>query len=188
MEDPEALPQRRRQHAGPRGGRHQGERPEGVLEGARVHPLVHDEVDGEVFHRGIQQLLDRPWEPMDLVDEEHVVLAEVGQDAHQVTAALDRRPGGGHERRAHLVGDDPGERGLAEPGRTVQEHVVHALAAELGRLDRDPEARDRLLLADVLLERAGPQLALELRLFRRRHPAHDLALVGRRRAHRFSPR
>src|SRR5512134_562121 len=43
VEDAEPLPQRRRQHAGSGGGRDQGERPQRVLERARVHALVDDE-------------------------------------------------------------------------------------------------------------------------------------------------
>ena len=125
---------------------------------------------------------------MDLVDEEHVVLAEVGQDTHQVAAPLDGRPRGRHERGAHLVGQDPGERGLAEPWRAVEQHVVHTLSPELRRLHRDAEARDRLLLTNVLVEGPGTELALELRLFGRRDAAQDLAFVGRRRGHFFSPR
>src|SRR6266436_4023624 len=105
-----------------------------------------------------------------------------------VAAPLDGRPRGRHERGAHLVGEDPGERGLAEARRTVEEHMVHTLAPELRRLHRDAQAGDRLLLTDVLIERPGTKLALELRLFGRRDAAQDLALVGRGRAHFFSPR
>ena len=64
--------------------------------------------------------------------------------------------------------------------------MVHALVAELRRLDGDAQAGDRLLLADVLGERARPELALELRLLGRRDAGEHPALVGRGRgAHAF---
>ena len=153
-----------------------------------MQPFVDDEVDREVFHRRIQELLDGAGQPVDLVDEEDVLLAEVGQDAHQVGAALDRRAGRRHQGGAHLVGEDSGECRLAESGRTVEEHVIHALLPHLGRVHRDFQTRDRLLLADVLLEGAGTKLALELRLFGRRDAAQHLPVVGRRRHHAFCPR
>ncbi len=188
MEDPEALAQRRREHAGARRRRDEREGPERVLERAGVEPLVDDEVDGEVFHRRIQKLLDGARQPVDLVDEEDVLLAEVRQDPHQVGAPLDGRAGGRHQGRAHLVGQDPGERRLAEPGRAVEQHVVHALLPHLRCVHRHAQARDGLLLADVLLERARPQLALELRLFGRRGAAQDLSVVRRGGHHAFCPR
>ena len=57
-----------------------------------------------------------------------------------------------------------GQRRLAEPGRPVEQHVVQALAALPGRLDRDPQALDRLALPDVLVQALGTQRALERRL------------------------
>ena len=40
---------------------------------------------------------------------------------------------------AQLGGDDPGERGLAQARRAVQQHVVHGLAGGAGSLDGDGE-------------------------------------------------
>src|SRR3989442_14015940 len=89
-----------------------------------------------------------------------------------------------HQIGGHLVGDDARQRRLAEAGRTVEEHVVHALATPPGCLDRHEEAGHRLLLSHELVEGTRAELALELRLLRRRHPAEDLRVVGRRgRAH-----
>ena len=57
--------------------------------------------------------------------------------------------------RAHLVGDDVGERGLAEAGRAEEEDVIERLAALARGRDGDLEVRLDLLLADVLLEATG---------------------------------
>src|SRR5690606_40441586 len=44
-----------------------------------TRPLADDDVDPEVLHREVEHLLDRPGEPVDLVDEEDVVLLESGR-------------------------------------------------------------------------------------------------------------
>src|SRR5439155_852232 len=128
-----------------------------MFDRSRVQALLHDEVDGEVLHRRIEELLHDPRQAMDLVDEEHVLLVQIAQNAEEIPAALDRRARRRDQCRPHLVGDDAGERGLAQPGWAVEEHVVHALVAKLGGLDGDAQARHRLLLAHLLLERAGAE-------------------------------
>ena len=99
---------------------------------------------------------------------------EVGEDADQVARLLDRRPGGGAHRHAHLVGDDVGERRLAEPGRAVQQHVIERLAALLRGRDRDLQVLADAILADVLVEQARAQPGFVLRVLvdaRRGHHA-----------------
>ena len=144
-----------------------------------MHPLLHHEIDGEVLHGGIEQLLDDARQPVDLVDEKDVLLRQVAQEADEIAAALDRRAGRRHEVRPHLVGDDAGQRGLAEAGRTIEEHMIDALPALLGRLHRHAEAADGLMLADVLVEAARTQRALEGRVVRRRRTAQNPAVLGR---------
>ena len=89
----------------------------GNAHGARVQALVHDEVDREVLHGRIEQLFHHPRQPVNLVYEQDVALVQIGEDAHEVAAALERRAGGGDDGRGHLVGKDGGEGGLAEPRR-----------------------------------------------------------------------
>ena len=55
--------------------------------------------------------------------------------------------------------------------------MVDALSALACGLDRDAKARDGLVLADVFLERAWTELALELRLLRRRHRAQRRSAI-----------
>ena len=55
----------------------------------------------------------------------------------------------------HLVGDDVGERGLAEAGRAVEQDVIERLAALQGGVERDAELLADDLLADALVEPAA---------------------------------
>ena len=89
-------------------------------------------------------------------------------------------PGGLHERHVELARDDVGERGLAEPGRPGEQHVVERLAAPAGRLDEERELVLELLLADEVLEPRRAQRAVELLLARPRRRRLD-ALVARQR-------
>ncbi len=91
---------------------------------------------------------------MDLVDEQHVALFEIGQDRGEVARSLDRRAARGVEVDAQLAGDDVGQRRLAQAGRPVQEHVVGRLVALAGGLEQDLEVLLDRRLADVLGQQA----------------------------------
>ena len=78
---------------------------------------------------------------------------------------------------AELVGDDVGERRLAEPGRAVEQHVIERLAALLGRGDRHLQVLAHAILPDVVVERARPQPGLVLASSSAR-AARDEAVVG----------
>ena len=90
------------------------------------------------------------FEPVDLVDEEHVAGGEVQKDRAESALVVDRRPGADLDRHAKLVGDDVRERRLAEARRAAQQHVLDRLAAAARRLEKDAEVLADLLLADVL--------------------------------------
>ena len=84
---------------------------------------------------------------MDLVDEQHVAVVEVGEDGGEVAGPLERGAAGDAQADVHLGGDDPDERGLAEPGRAREQQVVGGLARARAAREQDLE---------VLLEpRAG---------------------------------
>ena len=127
-------------------------------------PGSEDDRQLPVLHRRIEGLLDRPVEAVDLVDEEHRSRLERGQEAGDVGLALERRTRRLHERDAHLGGNDVGERGLAEPGRTRQKDVVERLAALAGGLDEDLELVGDLALTDEVGESLRPQAAVEVLL------------------------
>jgi hypothetical protein len=57
-------------------------------------PFADHDVDLEVFQRRIEDLLDDRRQAVDLVDEQHVVRFEVGQDGRQVAGAFEYRARG----------------------------------------------------------------------------------------------
>ena len=156
----EAVAQGRADHRVARGRADEREVRHREPDRARAGPLADDEVEGEVLHRRVEDLLDGAREAVDLVDEEDVVLLEVREDGGEVAGALDRGAAGGADGDAHLVRDDVREGRLAEAGRAVEEQVVERFAALLRRLDGDAEVLLDAVLAGEVVEAARPQRAL----------------------------
>jgi hypothetical protein len=121
----------------------------GVLSGGS------DEADGAVFDVGQEGVLLGLVEAVDLIDEEDGAGAEFrrffGVD-HDLLDLLDAGEHGGEldEAGAGDVGDDAGEGGLADSGRSPEDHRGRVVALDLNaeRLAGGEE----MLLADVLVE------------------------------------
>ena len=87
----EAVAERPGDETGAGGGAHQGEGGQVEADGAGARALAEDDVELEVLHGRIEDLLDRPAQAVDLVDEEHVALGQVGEDGGQVAGPHQRR-------------------------------------------------------------------------------------------------
>ena len=134
-DEPEPVAQRARDHAGARRRADQRERRQRQADARGRRALADDDVELEVLHRRVQDLLDGPREAVDLVDEQHVALLQLGEDGRQVAGPLESRAGRDVQVHAHLGGDDAGQRRLAEPRRAGEQQVVGGLPAPAGRLD-----------------------------------------------------
>src|SRR5205085_1709840 len=89
------------------------------------------------------------------------VEVEVEGDAEAPAQGRGDGAGGRAHFRVHLVGDDVGERRLAEAGRAGQQDVVERLATPARGPYEDAQVPGRLLLADVLGEPRRPQGKLD---------------------------
>ena len=123
-------------------------------------PLPEHDVELEVLHRRVQHLFHRPGQAVDLVDEQHVAVLELGEDGRQVAGPLDRRARRGLQVGAELGGDDAGQGRLAQPRGAGEQQVVGGLAAPPRRLEHDPEVGLQLGLAHELGQAAGPERGL----------------------------
>ena len=83
--------------------------------------LSDQDVELEVLHCRIEDLLHGAVEAMDLVDEQYIALLQVGQQRCQVARPDQHRSCGDTEPHAHLGSHDPGQRGLPQPGRTGEQ-------------------------------------------------------------------
>src|SRR5205085_7533039 len=96
----------------------------------------------------------------------------------QVAGLFDHRPGGRLDVAAHLVGDDVGERRLADAGGAIQQDVVEGLAALAGGFGEDVEIALGFPLAYVLAQPLGAQAQLELTLLVARRGSRDDSVFG----------
>ena len=158
----EAVAERRGEQAGAGGGADQREGRQLERDHARAGAGADRDRELAVLHRGIERLLHRAREPVDLVDEEDAARLERGEEGGDVGLALERGPGGLDEVDLELGRHDLGQRGLAEAGRAGEQDVVERVAAGAGGADGDLELGLQRLLADELVEPARAQRDVEL--------------------------
>ncbi len=94
---------------------------------------------------------------MDLVDEEHIVVFQAGEQSGQVARLVDHRPRGDLDIHAQFIGDDVREGGLAQSRGAVQQHMVEGFLALLGRFHKHLQVFHHLELAGKLFEFRRPQ-------------------------------
>ena len=160
-DEPEPVAKWPGDHARAGGGADQGERRHRQPDARCRRPLAHHDVELEVLHRRVQDLLHRSRQAVDLVDEEDITLFELGEDGCQIAGALECRARCDVEVDPHLGGDDAGQRGLAEPWRPGEEEVIDRLPAAASRLEHDREVLLELALADELGQGARSQSGLD---------------------------
>ncbi len=156
-DEAEAVAQRTGHQSGPGGGPDQGEAGQVEADAAGRRALADEDVQLEVLHGRIEDLLDRPVEPVDLVDEEDVALLEIGQEGGQITGPDQHGAGGDPEPDPHFGGHDPGQGGLAQARGPGEQEVVDRLLPFPGRLDDDAEVLGELALPHELVEGAGTE-------------------------------
>ena len=129
VDDPEARAQRRGQQAGARRRADQRELLQRHLHRPRARALADHDVELVVLHRRIEDLLDRRRQPVDLVDEQHLVLLR-GWSASPARSPGFSSTGPAVARTGtpSSLRDDVRQRRLAEPGRAVEQHVIERLA------------------------------------------------------------
>ena len=135
------------QQTGPRGGADERELLQRHFHRPRARPLADHDVELVVLEGRIQDLFDHRRHPMDLVDEQHFVLSEVGQDGARSPGFSRTGPDVARTGDAELVADHVRQRGLAEAGRAVEQHVIE-------RFGPLPRRGDRHL--QVLADRSCP--------------------------------
>ena len=115
------------------------------------------QVERAIFHRRVEDFLDRRIEPVDLVDEQNVAVLQICEQRGEVAGLGNHRPAGGAETDAHLAGENACQRGLAETRWSEEQDMVERFAARLGGVDEDAEVLARRLLPDKFVETFGAQ-------------------------------
>ena len=122
---------------GPRGGGDEGEGANLHDMGARGGALADDDVELVVLEGGVELFFEDGLEAVNLVEEEDLALAQVGEDSGEVALDLESGAGGLLEADVKLVGDDGGEGGFAEAGGSEEEDVVEGFATGASGFEGD---------------------------------------------------
>ena len=130
-----------------------------ILTERAAGPCTDNEIELKILHGGIEDFLHRRIEPVNLVDEQHVALLEIGEERGKIAGLGNDRAGRGAKVYAELARHDLRKRRLAEPGRADEQHMVERLLARPRGLDENGEVRARLLLADEFGEALRAQRA-----------------------------
>ena len=104
---------------------------------------------------------------MDLVDKQHVIGFEIGQDSGQIAGPFQNRPGRLPEIDAHFTGDDMGQRGFAQSGRPEEQGMVQRFITFFGCRNEDFELFACFMLPDIFVEQFRAQGPFDRFLVRR---------------------
>ena len=162
------VAQRVGQHAGSGGRADQGEGLQVELDAACRRTFANHDVDLVVLQGRVENFFHHWGQPMDFIDEQHIVFFQAGEQGGQVFGLFQHRPTGLAQVHAELVGDDVAQGGFAQTGWSKQEHMVQGFAALAGRANENLELLAHFHLPHILLEQLGTQGALD-RLFIGRH-------------------
>ena len=69
---------------------------------------------------------------MDFIDEEYILVVEIGEYGGEVSSTLNRRSRGNPDFHPRLRGDDIGQGCLAQTGRTVEQKMVQCIPPAFG--------------------------------------------------------
>ena len=100
---------------------------------------------------------------MYLIDEQHILRLQGGEDAGQVARLIQHGAAGNLEAYAQLISDDVGERRLTQTRRAVQQRMIQRLAAIAGSLHEDLQVLHHLRLSRKILKVQRAQGILEVR-------------------------
>src|ERR1017187_2489380 len=146
-------------------GSRRSTRPKRPRRGARTRTGADDKIHAEILQRGIEHLFYVRQQAVNLIDEKYLVLVDVAKNGAKVLLFLQHWPCGGAEPHLQLLADDGRQRGLAEAGRPVEQHVVHGLAAQSGRLDGDAEVLLQFGLSYEIGQTARAKAHFKLQIF-----------------------
>src|SRR5260221_2766544 len=111
---------------------------------------------------------------MDLVDEEDVLFAQVGQRPHEIARLCERRRGRRLNVDQKLRRDGVSARRLEKPWRTIEDRLNQWLVACDGSIDRQAQVVLHFLLPDELLQPLRTEGELNERLVRQDFRRGDL--------------
>ena len=125
---------------------------------SRCRALSNDDVQLVILQRGVKDLLQRRLQPVNFINKQDLLVADVGQDGREIALDLQRWARSLLERRRQFVGDDGCKSSFAQSGWTIKQNMVERLAARARCLNRHCQIFFDFWLSNELRESLWPQL------------------------------
>ena len=148
--------------AASRGCTNQCERCQRELNRTSARSLVNHDVDAIVLHSRVEVFLHNWAQAVNLVDEEHIVLLERGEQSRQVARLVEHGAAGHFKSHSHLVGNNARQSGLSQSWRSIEQRVVECLASLSCSSDKDLEIVDDAFLPGKVAKPRRPQSLLKI--------------------------
>ena len=117
--DAEASAQRRCEHTAACGSSHESEGVKVNLYASCRRALVNHDIDAVVLHGRVEIFLHYGRQTVYLINEQHIVRLQRGEQTCQVARLVEHRARGDLESHAQLIGDDVAQCRLAQSGRPM---------------------------------------------------------------------
>ena len=124
----EPISQWSRQHATASGGSDQGKRFELHIDGPRVESLTESDIDPEILHRRVNELLHGRRQSVNLVNEQHRTTPGVGQVGQQVLGSAQGGPRSDLNIDSQFAGEHGRERRLTDSRGAIQKQMRQRVA------------------------------------------------------------
>ncbi|MNC18700.1 hypothetical protein D3C75_666070 [compost metagenome] len=96
-------------------------------------------------------------QPVNLVNEQHIALLQIGQQRGQIAGPLNGRTGCCPQVHTQLIGDNIRESRFPQPWRPIQQHMVQRFTAHFGCFYINFQILFNLVLSDIFPQIAGTQ-------------------------------
>ena len=154
--------QRRSEQAGAGSGTNEREVVQVNLNSARTRPFINHDINAIILHGRVEILLHDRAQAVDLVDEQHIVFLQRGEQTGQVTGFVEHWAGGHLKAHSKLVGYDIGQGRFAQSRRAKKQGMVEALMAQLSCFYEDTQVIHDLRLAAEIVESKWAQRLINL--------------------------
>ena len=183
------IPQRAGELTGPGGCAYQRKFGQIDTDGTGGRTFSQNNIQRKILHRWVQNLLHRSGHPVDLVDKQNIVGAEIGQQRREISWFFDGRTGSDAKIDPHLIGNDGRKGGFSQSGRAIKQYMIQRFSPPPGCLNIDGEILLHLLLSHIFPQGFGTKRQLQIIIrfcaLRGGHPSLKGQLV--KFAHAVSP-
>src|SRR3984957_15867938 len=143
----------------------------------RAGTLADDQVNAKILHRGVENFFEGRLQAMNFVEKEKIAQIKRSEDGGEITFFFEQRARADLDGRAHFVGENLRERGLAQSGRAIKQHMVERIAAIARGVHGNFQIFFHARLADEVFDLLRTNGCVKARVFLERFAGNDSAAI-----------